>query len=279
MDRHRPVRRKLLTRVAAVGVACTSLFAAGCSGGGGTTVVPHGSGGGSVGSTGNAGGGVPSASAAPSTSPSVAPSSAPSATPTPAAAPTSTPSSGGSGFACSAAPATMNQPYYAEVFLAGNVPANGGAFALDTAISSWTKAEYVPAVPTPTPVATSTPSGGPVPTPPPTRPVYVYSGTYHIDSASAPTDGCLTLLATADGTPFTGYPIDAEGIGFVNPPQAQSTLQLLGSGKIGAVTLSLSPAALPAGGTIALDDGDTGTISIQSVQTVQMPLNRLRKPR
>jgi hypothetical protein len=173
----------------------------------------------------------------------------------------------------------LNQPYYSDVFLAGDVPANGGAFALNTAISSWTKAQYVPALPTPTPVPTSTPSGGPVPTTPPTRPMYLYSGTYHIDSASAPTDGCFTLITTTDGTPLKGYPVSAEGIGFVISPPGPVDIQILGTGKISSVALNVSPAALPANGTIALDDGDAGTIAVQSVQTVQLPLNRLRKAR
>jgi hypothetical protein len=258
MQHHRPARRRLLTRVAAAGVASLSLFAAGCSGGGGTTALPPASGGG-VSSNGN-GGGVPVATP----------------TPVPTAAPTSTPSSGGNGFACSAAPANLNQPYYADILLAGDVPANGGAFALDAQLSQWIEAKFVPALPTPTPVPTSAPTDVPVPTPPPTRPMFVYSGTYHVDSATAPTDGCFTLITTTDGSHLIGYPVSGEAIGYVNTPQTQFDTQLLGSGKIGAVALSLSPAALPANGTIALDDGDSGTISVQSVQTEQLPLSRVR---
>ncbi|HTD37979.1 MAG TPA: hypothetical protein VK669_10725, partial [Candidatus Limnocylindrales bacterium] len=112
-----------------------------------------------------------------------------------------------------------------------------------------------------------------------TRPMYIYSGTYHIDSATAPTDGCFTLITTTDGTSLKGYPVSAEGIGYVNPPQTTFDTQILGSGKVGAIALSVSPAALPANGTISLDDGDGGTISVQSVQTVQLPLSRIRKLR
>jgi len=276
MDDHRPARRNVLTRVAALGVACASLAAAGCSGGGGTTALPHGSGGGvPPGSPSPSASPTPRASATPTPVSTATPTPVATATPTPAA--TSTPVSGGPGFACSAAPANMNQPYYADVFVAGDVPANGGAFSLNATISSWTKAEYVPAVPTPTPVPTSTPTTIPTaPPPPPTRPMYIYSGTYHIDSASAPTDGCFTLITTTDGTSLKGYPISAEGIGFVNPPQTPFTTQILGSGKVSAIALTVSPAALPASGTISLDDGDGGTISVQSVQTVQLPLNRVK---
>jgi hypothetical protein len=283
MQHHRPARRRLLTRVAAAGVASLSLFAAGCSGGGGTTALPPAGGGVSA----NGSGGVPSATPTPSVKPSTPPSTVPSATPTPiatptprpTAAPTSTPSSGGNGFACSAAPVNLDQPYYADILLAGDVPANGGAFALNAQLSEWIEAKFVPSAPTPTPVPTTAPTEAPAPTPPPARPMFVYSGTYHIGSATAPTDGCFTLITTTDGSHLIGSPVSAQGIGFVNTPQTQVDTILLGSGKISAVTLNLSPAALPANGTIALDDGDSGTISVQSVQTVQLPLSRVRKMR
>ncbi len=265
MQHHRPARRRLLTRVAAAGVASLSLFAAGCSGGGGTTALPPAGGG--VTSNGS-GGGVPSAT------PTPVPTTAPTAVPT--AAPTGTPSSGGNGFACNAAPVNLNQPYYADILLAGDVPANGGAFALNAQLSQWIEAKFVPSAPTPTPVPTTAPTDVPVPTPPPTRPMFVYSGTYHISSATAPTDGCFTLITTTDGSHLIGYPVTSQGIGYVNTPQTQVDTILLGSGKISAVALNLSPAALPANGTIALDDGDTGTISVQSVQTEQLPLSRVR---
>ncbi|HTD35657.1 MAG TPA: hypothetical protein VK665_18550 [Candidatus Elarobacter sp.] len=281
MQHHRPARRRLLTRVAAAGVASLSLFAAGCSGGGGTTALPPAGGG--VTSNGS-GSGVPPATPTPTVKPSATPTPVATATPTPAAtptpvptaAPTSTPSSGGNGFACSAAPVNLNQPYYADILLAGDVPANGGAFALNAQLSRWIEAKFVPSAPTPTPVPTTAPTDVPVPTPPPARPMFVYSGTYHIDSATAPTDGCFTLIATTDGSHLIGYPVSSEGIGYVNTPQTQVDTILLGSGKISAVALNLSPAALPANGTIALDDGDTGTISVQSVQTQQLPLSRVR---
>src|SRR5579884_683949 len=200
MQHHRPARRRLLTRVAAAGVASLSLFAAGCSGGGGTTALPPAGGG--VTSNGS-GGGVPSAT------PTPVPTTAPTAVPT--AAPTGTPSTGGNGFACNAAPVNLNQPYYADILLAGDVPANGGAFALNAQLSQWIEAKFVPSAPTPTPVPTTAPTDVPVPTPPPTRPMFVYSGTYHISSATAPTDGCFTLITTTDGSHLIGYPVSSQG--------------------------------------------------------------------
>ncbi|MDB5072469.1 MAG: hypothetical protein JWM87_3580 [Candidatus Eremiobacteraeota bacterium] len=301
MENHRPDRRKsLFTRLAALGLACSSLALVNCSGGGGTS-LPRAPVGGGTGAT-PAPTGSPSVSpssspsAVPSSSPSGVPSTAPSGVPTPTATPTSTPTStptatptatptsvptsgptSGPGFACTTPSATFGPSYYASVIVIGNVPAGGGAFGADSSNSLWIKASYSPAAPTPTPTPTSTPSTAP--SAPPTRPFYVYTGTYHINSANAPTDGCLTMFTTTDGSNINGATFSSEGIGFVNPPQTTYTENLGAVGHITAVALNVSPNAPNQNGTIALDSGDSGTISITSVQTVQLPLSRIRDPR
>ena len=117
------------------------------------------------------------------------------------------------------------------------------------------------------------------PSTPPTRPFYVWTGTYHINSATAPTTGCFTMLATTDGSNIKDTSYSAESLGFVNPPQGDSTLNFVASGHVSAVSISVSPNSANANGTITLDDGDSGTISISSVQTVPLPLSRVRDVR
>ena len=163
--------------------------------------------------------------------------------------------------------------------LVGNVPAGGGAFALDGGNSLWTKASFAPRTATPVPTSTPTTSPTTAPTAPPTRLFYVYSGTYHIDSATAPTTGCFTLFTTTDGSNIGSTAWSGEGAGFVNPPQSDYTENLAAFGHVSAVALNVSPSAPNVNGTIALDSGDSGTISISSVQTVQLPLSRIRDPR
>jgi hypothetical protein len=65
----------------------------------------------------------------------------------------------------------------------------------------------------------------------------------------------------------------------VNPPQTDYAENPSAFGHVSAVSLNLSPSAPNVSGTIALDSGDGGTISISSVQTVQLPLSRIRDPR
>lgn len=163
------------------------------------------------------------------------------------------------------------------MIVVGNVPAGGGAFAVDGSNSLWIKSSFSPAAPTPTPTPTSVPSTAP--STPPTRPFYVYTGTYHINSADAPSDGCLTMFTTTDGTNINGATFSAEGIGFVNPPQTTYTENPGTVGHVSAVTLNVSPSAPNVAGTIVLDSGDSGTIAITAVQTVQLPLSRIRDPR
>lgn len=295
MEHPRPDGRKsLFMRLAAVGIACSSLALANCSGGGGTS-LPRAPVGGTPAPTGSPTVSPSSSpSVAPSSSPSARPSTSPSAGPTPTATPTSTPTatptatptsvptsvpSTGPGFACTTPSATFGPNYYASVIVIGNVPAGGGAFGIDTSNSLWSKASFAPRTATPVPTSTPTTSPTTAPTPPPTRPFYLYTGTYHIDSASAPTDGCFMLFTTTDGSSISGVPYSGEGIGFVNPPQSDYTENTNGFGHVSAVSLNLSPSAPNVTGTIALDSGDNGTIAISAVQTVQLPLNRIRDPR
>jgi hypothetical protein len=165
------------------------------------------------------------------------------------------------------------------MIVVGNIPAGGGAFAVDGGNSLWIKASYSPAAPTPTPTPAPTSTPSTAPSAPPTRPFYSYAGTYHIDSADAPTDGCFMMFTTTDASNIKGVSFSGEGIGLVNPPQTTYTENTASVGHVSAVTLNLSPNAPNATGTIVLDSGDSGTISISSVQTVQLPLSRIRDPR
>jgi hypothetical protein len=167
---------------------------------------------------------------------------------------------------------------YYTVSAIGSVPAGGGAF---TEISGvWFKDMFSATTPTPTPTPTVTPTPGPTPTPPPTRLFYVFAGTFQITSSSAPTTGCFTVYATVDGTPLSASSsASASAIGAPKPPTGAFTVVLVGQpGTVTRITLTLSPTSPNTTGTIALDNGDSGTITITSETTVQLPLSRIRKP-
>jgi hypothetical protein len=211
-----------------------------------------------------------SATATPTAVPTATPTRVPTATPTPTPGPTIVPSS------CSASPAVIGSTYY-TVTAIGSVPAGGGAFTQISGI--WFKEMFSAATPAPTPTPSVTPTPGPPPTPPPTRPIYVFTGTYQITSTSAPTTGCLTIFATVDGTTIAGLKQgSAIASGAPKPPSGTFSVAFAGQGAVTGITLTLSPTSPNTTGTIALDDGDTGTITINSVTTVQLPLSRIRKP-
>ncbi len=288
-DYRPPGRGAAFARLAALGIASTTFALTSCNGTNNT--VPPTGGGGSTPTPVPSASVSPGASGAPSATPKASTTPVPTATPTgtPTPVPTGTPTplptitpTPGPGLLCSAPSASLGVPYYTTLIATGNVPAGGGALTIDAASSAWVEQTYVSTTPTPTPAPTPTPTVTPVPTPTPTpaptRPFYVYQGSYHINSATAPTDGCFLALTTTDGSNIQNATYDAEAFGTVNPPNTPNySTTLVATGKISAISLTLSPSSPSTAGTIALDDSDAGTITVTSVQTVQLPLSRVRQ--
>ncbi len=209
----------------------------------------------------------------PTTSPTVTPS----ASPRPTTSPTPVPTSTATALACAAAPAAFGPTYY-TLLIEANVPAGGGAVTPIANGANWTTEVFSPATPPPTTTPGPTPTPTTTPTPTPPRPFYVYGGTYHVTSTTAPTDGCVTLITTIDGSPIRGQTFSALGSGSPNPPATLFTVTATGFGAITALSLNVSPST-NTNGTFTLSNGDSGNIAITSVQTVQLPLSRIRIPR
>jgi hypothetical protein len=166
-------------------------------------------------------------------------------------------------------------PTFTALVVEANVPAGGGNVTPIAGGALWTTETFN--------TATSPPTSSPTPVPTPTatpalRPFSVYTGTYHVTSTTAPTDGCFSLISTVDGTAIRGQTFSSVGTGSPNPPTTPFTVTTTGTGSITSFSLTVSPTAPMTNGTFTLSNGDTGTIAITAVQTVQLPLSGTRIP-
>lgn len=135
--------------------------------------------------------------------------------------------------------------------------------------SVWIKFAYSIGTPTPVPSPTTTPTPGPSPSPTgtPAQPIYVFEGTYQLLSGSS---GCVYMITSQDGSVFTAYAgtSDAFASGLTNmlPNVYYNTSNpvnstFVSSGYVSSLIINnLGPST--GNGTINLDNGDSGTVSL-----------------
>lgn len=113
-------------------------------------------------------------------------------------------------------------------------------------------------------------SGAPISLP--QEQIYIYSGTYTVNSTTAPTTGCFYLFTTTNGSTVAGtsVPYSALAAGFPNETTPSFSITNATSGAF--TTLSLSVNASGTGsGAFALSNGDSGTITVTGRFTAQTP--------
>lgn len=177
-------------------------------------------------------------------------------TPTPAPAVTSLPAPGQN---CTA-PA-LGPGAWTSFFSLGTV--TGNVYTFNSANSSWVKFNYAGAA-TPVPSATSStpgPSGG-------SQAVNVYFGTYTLAQG---TTGCAILAASTDGSPISLFSSSGSfsGIAIGAPNVNAAATTLAASGTIAALTVTLNGSS--GTGTVTLSNGDTGTITVGGMVTINIP--------
>jgi hypothetical protein len=102
--------------------------------------------------------------------------------------------------------------------------------------------------------------------------VYVYSGTYTVNSATAPTTGCFYLFTTLGGAAIAGtaIPYSALAAGFPNESSLAFTVANTTTGSFTALSLSLNGSGTGSG-AFSLSSGDSGSITINGRTMVQSP--------
>jgi hypothetical protein len=225
---------------------------------------------------------TPVSSATPTSTPTLTPTPtpAPTPTPTPAPTPTPTPTLGPTPPPSCTAPLVTTPGAYTILFASGNfATAGGGVFTSNPLSSLYVRDNYVLATPTPspppTPVPTATPTPGPTPTPtatPTPKAYYIYTGTYTVSfpGGGGVTNGCVFVLTTQDGSPVSGSTDNAIFDGFIN-----TTLVVSSTVSNGLATVTMTVSGSTGTGTITLADGETGTVTIVSRQSVIFSRGRL----
>jgi len=148
--------------------------------------------------------------------------------------------------------------------LEGHVNGTVTTFSGDSLTSIFEQADYsvAPPPPSPSPFPSvsplPSPSLSPLPSPSPVA-VYIFTGTYHVKSTKAATDGCFTLITTQNGSPLPGALDAGLGIGI---PQfnvlTQTKNVTTGTVPSSSITLTTSGGS----GTFTLSNGHSGTVTL-----------------
>lgn len=169
---------------------------------------------------------------------------------------------------CTAPAAQAGSEHYALAVL-GTIPVGGGEITNDS--GAWEKFGV-----TSGPAGSSIPGSllaplSLLPVTLPSQPIYIYSGTYTVNSTTAQTTGCFYVFTTVSGATIDGTTLPSTlAAGFPNESTAPLTIANATSGSF--TTLSLSVTASGTGsGAFSLDSGDSGSITITGRVTAQSP--------
>jgi len=180
---------------------------------------------------------------------------------------------------CTAPPVQIGQTVYQLIVTGDEAPTFG---AMTNPAAQYYKFTIATPTPTPTPSPIPTPSPSPTPTPLPTPtptpsptprqlPVFYYTGSYIVNSMTAPTTGCVFFITSTDGSPlYVGArTYSALGGGEPNsagiPPYQVTNIT---QGNASAISLSLTNSGTGSG-SFTFDNGDTGTITLDGRTNVE----------